>query len=177
MSWRVTGSPLRLSPKQWTSNLSSSVLACRFPPITLPGSSRLEAANLTASRPFYPLCMPRVALKFSFLKSQIASLWQACPLDKYRVRGGFHITHCQCSCSVTGACDHLKTPSDPASSGATKHQKFAIGVLGLLEPAEDFNTVRISTTNQIRPVVGTDLSGVSLKAPPIFATSNFVIIC
>lgn len=40
----------------------------------------------------------------------------------------------------------------------------------------DFNTVRISTTHQIRQVVGTYLSGVSLKAPPILATFNFNII-
>lgn len=134
--WRVTGSPLNLSPGWWTSSLSISVLVCRFPSITLSGSRRLEAADFTAPCPFYPLCMPRMALKFS---SKKAKLWQACGkpvlLTSTGSGEGSTLPMAKCACSVTVACDHVKTPSNHTSSGDSKQQRLATGVLGLLDSA------------------------------------------
>lgn len=153
-------------------NLSISVLACRFPPIILPGSSRLEAAKFTASGPFCPLCKDG----FKVLKTEIASLWQACALDKYWVRGGFHAIHCQMQLLCPGGlwpCSNTIRLNQLWGQQAAEIGHWGPGTSGVSSTSiSDFNTVRVSTTNQIRQVV----SVVSLKAPPILATFNFNII-
>lgn len=58
---RVAGSPLSLC---WMDLQSVHLCAClQVSTHHSAGSSRLEAANFTTSGPFYPLCIPRMALK------------------------------------------------------------------------------------------------------------------
>lgn len=116
------------SPGGWTSNLPISVLTCKFLSITLPGSSRLGAANFTASGPFYPLCMPRVALQFSSKKAKLSICGK---LVLLRCAGSGESTTLPtvkmqplCHCGLSA---HKKAPSNPTSSGGSKQQSWPEG--------------------------------------------------
>ena len=124
------------SPRGWTPNLSTSVLACKFLPITLPGSSKLEAANFTASGPFYPLCIPRVALQFSSKKAKLSICGKLVILRSAESGEGYHLTHCQNAVPLSlGFVIMQKSITKPNQHWWEQAGKMASGLLGPLESA------------------------------------------
>jgi len=127
---------LTLSPGGWTRSLPISLLACKFLPITVPGSSRLEAANLTASGPFYPLCMPRVALQFSSKQAKFSICGRLVLLRSAGSGEGTTLpaVKTQSLCSVQ-LVSNAKSTTKPNQLWWEKAAKMTSGLLGPLNSA------------------------------------------
>lgn len=120
--WQLS---LTLSPGRWTPSLPISVLAFSFLPITLPGSSNLEAADFTISDP-----QPRVALQFSCKKAKL-SICASLVLRSAGSGEGTTLPMVKCSPSVTVACHHTKNhrQTQPPLVGAAKTASVFLGPL------------------------------------------------